>query len=178
VLIGYARAILPQSLDEQARALAEHGCTQVFTDRRAGSSVVRPALEQALTALSPGGVLIVTRLEVLAHDHRDLMQAVMSLRRRKLDLVAIEQGVDTREADDALFPALALLARFQLDVRQARKTEQAAEPAPKGRRRAISDDDWSDIRHRIEDGELTVEEAAEELEVDPATVQRRLKQEA
>jgi DNA invertase Pin-like site-specific DNA recombinase len=178
VLIGYIRAACAEPRNDQANALAEYGCDKVFTDRRPGAAVVRPALEQALAAASAGDVLVVARLEVLAHDYRDLMRSVMSLRRRKLELVAIEQGVDTRNAGDALFPALALLARFQLDVRGARKTEQDLAPPPRGRPRSISDEDWPEIQQRIEDEELTVDEAAEELGVDRATVYRRLKQDA
>jgi DNA invertase Pin-like site-specific DNA recombinase len=177
LLIGYARAAQPDVLAGQLQALADHGCEKLLSDARIGSSVVRPALEEALAGARPGDVLVVTRLEVLAHDHRDLMRAVMTLRRGQFELVVIEQDIDTRERDDVLMPALALFARFQLDVREARKTEPAAPPPRRGAR-TISEDDWPEVQQRIEDGELTLDEAAEELGVDRATVQRRLKQEA
>jgi DNA invertase Pin-like site-specific DNA recombinase len=177
LLIGYARAARQDVLDHQSQALKAYGCETLFTDLRIGASVVRPALEEALGRAKAGDVFVVARLEVLAHDHRDLMRTVMTLRRQQFDLVVIDQQIDTREADDTLMPALALLARFQLDVREARKTEPASQPS-KGRARTISDEDWPDIQQRIEDGELTLDEAAEELGVDRATVQRRLKQDA
>ncbi len=176
MLIGYARAARPDVLAEQLQALTDHGCDKLFSDARIGSSVVRPALEEALANATPGDVLVVTRLEVLAHDHRDLMRAVMTLRRGQFELVVIGQDIDTRQGDDVLMPALALFARFQLDVREARKTEPAA--PPRRGARTISEEEWPDVLQRLEDGELSIDEAAEELGVDRATVQRRLKQDA
>lgn len=176
MLIGYARAARPDVLADQLQTLTDYGCETLFSDARIGSSVVRPALEEALAGAMAGDVLVVTRLEVLAHDHRDLMRSVMTLRRGQFELVVIDQGIDTRASDDLLMSALALFARFQLDVHEARKTEPAAPPPRRGAR-TISEEDWPDVYQRLEDGELTIDEAAEELGVDRATVQRRLKQE-
>jgi DNA invertase Pin-like site-specific DNA recombinase len=174
LFIGYARASQQAPLDAQLEALAHFGCETMFSDLRVGSAVVRPALEAALDRAAVGDVIVVTRLEVLAHDHRDLMRSVMILRRRQLDLVVVETAIDTRNGDDLLISALALLARFEMEVREAREGETAL-PSAKPRARTISDEDWPDIQERIDEGELSVDEAAEELGVDPATVQRRLK---
>jgi len=63
-LIGYARV----STDEQSPglqfdALASAGCERIFTDSASGALASRPALDEAISALSPEDTLIVWKLD-------------------------------------------------------------------------------------------------------------------
>src|SRR5712692_8542743 len=65
--IGYARVSTDdQQLHLQLDALTTAGCTQIFHDEGiSGAQVQRPGLDAALTALTPGDVLVVWRLDRL-----------------------------------------------------------------------------------------------------------------
>lgn len=83
MLIGYARVSTErQDLAAQLKGLADLGVARerVYTDKRTGRSMKnRPGLTQAIAALRPGDVLVVTKLDRLARsvpDARDLVGQV------------------------------------------------------------------------------------------------------
>jgi DNA invertase Pin-like site-specific DNA recombinase len=66
MLIGYARvSTSDQTLDLQKDALEKAGCTRIFTDTASGAKVERTGLDEALSHLRPGDILVVWRLDRL-----------------------------------------------------------------------------------------------------------------
>jgi DNA invertase Pin-like site-specific DNA recombinase len=93
MIVGYARVSTDgQSLEAQHVALTQAGATQVFAEKISGAVTDRKQLAKALSALSPGDVLLVTRLDRLARSTRDLLNV--------LDAVA-KAGAGFRSLADA-----------------------------------------------------------------------------
>ena len=77
MIIGYARVSTDgQTLDAQQSALTLAGATRVFAEKVSGTVTDRRQLARAIAALSPGDVLLVTRLDRLARSTRDLLNVL------------------------------------------------------------------------------------------------------
>src|SRR5208283_3866780 len=72
MISGYARVSTDgQSLDTQVRQLRAAGAQKVFRETASGAQTDRPQLRRALSQLTEGDVLSVTRLDRLARSIRD-----------------------------------------------------------------------------------------------------------
>jgi DNA invertase Pin-like site-specific DNA recombinase len=75
--IGYARVSTDgQTLDAQQAALRDAGCERVFSEKESGARTDRRQLARAITALTEGDMLIVTKLDRLARSTRDLLNSL------------------------------------------------------------------------------------------------------
>jgi DNA invertase Pin-like site-specific DNA recombinase len=77
---GYARVSIDgQSVDARARQLTKAGCKKVFRETASGTKTDRAQLRKVLAQLDVGDVLMVTRLDRLAHSTRDLFAIVKQI---------------------------------------------------------------------------------------------------
>src|SRR3954465_14678119 len=71
--IGYARiSTADQTLNLQQDALEKAGCAKIFTDTASGAKSERKGLEEVLSHMREGDVLVVWRLDRLGRSLRDL----------------------------------------------------------------------------------------------------------
>jgi DNA invertase Pin-like site-specific DNA recombinase len=127
--IGYARVSSgDQDLSIQRRALEGDGCALVLEEKISGTKRDdRRQLQIALTILSLGDALVVTRLDRLGRSLRDLTNIAHEIEGKKASLRVIEQAVDTSSsAGKAFFGMLAVFAQFETDVRRERQAEGIA----------------------------------------------------
>ena len=75
---GYARVSTDgQTLEAQQEALRAAGATQLFAEKQSGIKTDRAAaLARCLGSLSPGDVVVVTKLDRLARSTRDLLNTL------------------------------------------------------------------------------------------------------
>src|SRR6476646_6503947 len=80
---GYARVSTDgQTLAAQDAALRGAGCAKVFSEKASGAKSDRAELRRAVSRLSEGDVLTVTRLDRLARSTRDLLNTVDEISKR------------------------------------------------------------------------------------------------
>lgn len=80
-------------------ALTAAGCEQVFVDTASGKLARRAELEKALlSANRAGDQLVVTKLDRLGRSLENLMELSKALQERRVDLVVLDQGIDTSTA--------------------------------------------------------------------------------
>lgn len=139
-MFGYARALTDNSLTLQRDKLRAAGCDQIFEDRRGGASVIRPALEAALSSMAQGDTLCVCRLDRLVWDTRDLLAFALTLAERGLHLVALAQDIDTRRDNGAFFAFAAALADHDRGIRADRLAEGRARPKRAAKPAASADE--------------------------------------
>lgn len=99
--VGYARvSSVGQSLDVQREKL--DGCDKLFEEKRSGTTDARPRLKECLNYVREGDQLIVTRIDRLARSTLHLCQIAETLKRKGVDLVVLDQNIDTSDATGRL----------------------------------------------------------------------------
>lgn len=113
--IGTARvSTRDQHPEAQLDALRAAGCEQVFTDRASGKLARRPELDKALLVLRSGDQLVVTKLDRLGRSLEHLIALSKQLQERGVDLVVLDQGIDTSTAVGRMFfQILGAIAEFE-----------------------------------------------------------------
>jgi DNA invertase Pin-like site-specific DNA recombinase len=131
---GYARVSTDgQTLEAQEAALKAAGCAKVFSEKVSGVVTDRKALVKAITALSEGDTLIVTRLDRLARSTRDLLNRLKEIGDKGVTFKSLaDTWADTTTAHGRLMlTVLGGLAEFERELILARRSE--------GRKRAVAE---------------------------------------
>ena len=103
--IGYGRvSTRDQHPEAQHDALTVVGCDEVFVDKASGKLARRPELDKALlSANRAGDQLVVTKLDRLGRSLEHLIELSNTLQTRGVDLVVLDQGIDTSTAVGRMF---------------------------------------------------------------------------
>jgi len=103
--VGYGRvSTRDQHPEAQYDALAGAGCEQIFIDKASGKLASRPGLSRALlVANRPKDQLVVTKLDRLGRSLEHLMELSNTLQGCGVDLVVLDQGIDTSTAVGRMF---------------------------------------------------------------------------
>jgi len=130
--IGYARVSTKASRskhrqqhpENQVARLKEAGCTKVFTDRFEGKWAHRPQWDACLAALQPGDTLVFTKLDRVGRSTKNLIDVVLDLEKRGVNIKALDQDINTATPQGKLlFHVMAALAEFESAIAQERTTE-------------------------------------------------------
>ena len=121
--VGYARvSSVGQSLDVQREKLG--GCDKLFEEKRSGTTDARPMLKQCLGYVREGDQVIVTRIDRLARSTLHLCQIAETLRKKGVDLVVLDQNIDTSDATGRLlFNMLGAIGQFETQIRAERQMD-------------------------------------------------------
>ena len=122
--VGYARVSTSgQNLDIQLDRLVE--CDRIYREKvSAGSTKNRPELKNALDFVREEDVFMVTKLDRLARSVVDLSNIVQRLEEKKVDLVVLDQGIDTTTIYGKLqFNILAAIGEFERGLIRERSRE-------------------------------------------------------
>jgi len=104
VRIGYGRVSnRDQHPEAQDDALIGANCQRVFIDKANGKLARRPELDNALHAAREGDQLVVTELDRLGRSLEHLIDLSEDLEHRGVDLVVLDQGIDTSTAVGRMF---------------------------------------------------------------------------
>jgi DNA invertase Pin-like site-specific DNA recombinase len=187
VRVGYGRvSTRDQNPDGQRDALAAAGCDEIFTDQASGKLASRPELDKALlTAARAGDQLVITKLDRLGRSLEHLMALSTQLQTRGVDLVVLDQGIDTSTAIGRMFfQILGAIAEFEhalmsertrdgLDAARARGRTGGQKPKLTPRQVKIAQDMYDELG---DDGRRahTVQQIADEFGVTRPTIYRHL----
>jgi DNA invertase Pin-like site-specific DNA recombinase len=114
--VGYGRvSTRDQHPEAQHDALRAAGCDEIFLDKASGKLTRRPELDKALlSANRAGDQLVVTKLDRLGRSLEHLLELSKLLQTRGVDLVVLDQGIDTSTAVGRMFfQILGAVAEFE-----------------------------------------------------------------
>lgn len=157
--IGYARVSTgDQHPEAQEDKLHAAGCELVFTDKGvSGTQARRPQWDKCLANLQRGDTLVTVKLDRIGRSVANLVEVVGQLRGAGVELVVLDQNIDTRTpSGKLLFHMLAAIAEFERDlIIERTKDGQAAVRRAGNLRRSLGgvpvlgfaegeqgDDDW------------------------------------
>lgn len=124
-----------QHPEAQHDALAAAGCDQIFIDKASGKLASRPELDKALlSANRHGDQLVVTKLDRLGRSLENLIELSKQLQARGVDLVVLDQGIDTSTAVGRMFfQILGAIAEFEHALMSERTSDGLAAARARGR---------------------------------------------
>ncbi len=134
--IGYGRvSTRDQNPDAQHDALSAAGCDRVFIDKASGKLARRPELDKALlSANRAGDQLVVTKLDRLGRSLDHLIELSKDLQACGVDLVVLDQGIDTSTAIGRMFfQILGAIAEFEHALMSERTMDGLAAARARGR---------------------------------------------
>jgi DNA invertase Pin-like site-specific DNA recombinase len=134
--IGYSRvSTRDQRPEVQSERLREAGCTRIFEDHGAsGAKASRPEWDKCLDRLERGDVLYVVKLDRMGRSIRNLIDVVTMLGERGVDIVILDQGIDTTTAAGKfMFHIMASVAEFERDLIIERTRDGLATTTARGR---------------------------------------------
>ncbi|WP_356471990.1 recombinase family protein, partial [Streptomyces sp. NPDC006446] len=99
--IGYARvSSKEQNLDRQLEALQD--VSKVFSDKASGQSTERPQLQAMLTYLHEGDIVVVTELDRLGRNNKELTELMNQIQQKGATLEVLNLPSMTGIEDDNL----------------------------------------------------------------------------
>jgi DNA invertase Pin-like site-specific DNA recombinase len=118
MLIGYARvSTQEQTLNLQQDALHNAGCNKIFTDTASGAKTERKGLDEALTYVRKGDILVVWRLDRLGRSLPHLITTMTDLENRGIGFKSLTENIDTTTSGGKLiFHIFGALAEFERNL--------------------------------------------------------------
>jgi DNA invertase Pin-like site-specific DNA recombinase len=161
--------------------LKEYTLVNVFADKASGKSTERTEYQNMLAALETNpqdiSVVIVTKIDRVGRNLRDLLQFIDMLSKKKVEFVAIQNNIDTTIKEGRLF-------LYLMGALSEYERELIIERTEEGRRRYIAsggklgkpelDINVKDIERWMADG-IPITRIAKRLRVSIPTVYDRLK---
>ncbi|RWO81042.1 recombinase family protein [Mesorhizobium sp.] len=129
--IGYARvSTADQDLETQLAKLKAEGCEVIRSEKVSGGSRDgRAELATVLDFLRPGDELVVTRLDRLGRDTRDVLNLIYDCEQKRAFVTVIDPHVSTRgEMGHIVLTVLGMVAQMErrfIKERQREGIEQA-----------------------------------------------------
>lgn len=135
-ILGYARVSTgDQDVAGQTIRLEQAGAIKVLTDIRSGKSMDRPGLTELLAYARGGDTLAVVRLDRLGRPLAELLETVKMLRARQVDLLSLEEKIDTSSAaGELIFHVFGAIAHFERRLISKRTKDGVAAARAKGKR--------------------------------------------
>jgi DNA invertase Pin-like site-specific DNA recombinase len=177
-VLGYARVSTgDQDVAGQTLRLERAGALRVFTDVRSGKAMDRPGLEALLDYARKGDTLAVVRLDRLGRSLTELLATVALLKERGIDLVSLEERIDTGSAaGELVFHVFGAIAHFERRLIAERTKDGIAAARARGKqpgRQPVDVDKVMAALKLVEAG-LSPTVAAKQLGLGRSTVYREL----
>ncbi|MCY0954066.1 recombinase family protein [Streptomyces sp. H27-S2] len=178
--IGVARvSTRDQHPEAQQDALRAAGCEKVFTDKASGKLARRPELDKALMVARDGDQLVVTRLDRLGRSLENLIELSKRLEAEGVDLVVLDQGIDTSTAAGRMFfQILGAVAEFEHALMSERTVDGLEAARARGRtggqKPKLGPRQVQLAREMYDSGDCTVQQIANEFGVTRPTIYRHL----
>lgn len=178
-ILGYARVSTgDQDVAGQTMRLEQAGAIRIFTDVRSGKSMERPGLAQLLAYARAGDTLAVVRLDRLGRSLAELLETVKTLRERQIDLLSLEEKIDTSSAaGELIFHVFGAIAHFERRLISERTKDGIAAARAKGKRPGRQPLDMKKVEAAIKliEAKSPPAEAAKQLGLGRSTVYREMR---
>lgn len=133
--IGYGRvSTRDQNPEAQHDALTVAGCDRIFIDKASGKLASRPELDKVLLTARKGDQVVITKLDRLGRSTKNLLELSEQLKDNGVDLVVLDQGIDTSTPAGVLFfTIIGAIAQFEHSMMVERTHDGLAAARARGR---------------------------------------------
>jgi DNA invertase Pin-like site-specific DNA recombinase len=179
--IGYARvSTADQTLALQQDALTKAGCGKIFTDTASGALAERKGLEEALSYVRAGDMLVVWRLDRLGRSLKHLIETISHLDTRKIGFKSLTENIDTTTSGGKLiFHIFGALAEFERNLIRERTNAGLMAARARGRKggrpKALRDRRVGIAQALYNNKQNSISEICQTLKISKATLYRSIK---
>ncbi|MFS0562760.1 recombinase family protein [Terribacillus sp. 179-K 1B1 HS] len=179
--MGYCRiSHKTQNESRQIKALEEQNVEKIFLDKLSGSDKNRPQLQEMLSFIRDGDVLIIESISRLARNTKDFLEIVNDLTERGIEVVSLKENIDTSTPQGkficTIFGALYELERDSIRQRQLEGIVIAKEKGVAFGRPAIQIDDNFLREYKCwKEGKQTAVATYKKLNISRTTFYRKVK---
>lgn len=181
--IGYIRvSTIEQNEARQEDLMKSLGVEKVFIDKLSGKNTNRPQLQELLSFVREGDVVIVESISRFARNTKDLLELVSKLQEKKAEFISKKETIDTSTPQGkfmlTVFGAMAELERDSILQRQAEGIAIAKRNGVYRGRQPIKVDEkqFAKEYELFREGRINAADAMKHLELKPNTFYRRVKQ--
>lgn len=178
-ILGYARVSTgDQDVAGQILRLEQTGAIKVFTDVKSGKSMDRPGLADLIAYARAGDTLAIVRLDRLGRSLAELLETVKMLRARQIDLLSLEEKIDTSSAaGELIFHVFGAIAHFERRLISERTKDGIAAARAKGKKPGRQPLDLKKVEAAIKfiEARTSPTEAARQLGLGRSTVYREMR---
>ena len=135
-ILGYARvSTVDQDVSGQRDRLEAFGAIRMFTDVISGDRAKRPSLAELIDHARPGDSVCVIRLDRLGRSLKELLEIVENLKDRSINLISIEEQIDTTSAaGELVFHVFGSIAHFERRLIAERTRDGIAAARKRGKK--------------------------------------------
>jgi len=181
MVFGYGRVSTKDQNSARQREALQNKCNVYFEDKLSGRNMDRPEFQKMIEQLRPGDSVMVVSIDRLGRNLKELVELSSKLKDMGVNIVALNQGIDTSSKMGQLFyNFMALMSEMELMFIQERQREGIELAKREGRykgRPLKKLSDWEQLTKEVAEGKLSVERACQLLKISSSTFYRRKKQE-
>jgi len=152
---------------------------EAFEDKLSGRNMDRPEFQKMIEQLRPGDSVMVVSIDRLGRNLKELVELSSKLKDMGVNIVALNQGIDTSSKMGQLFyNFMALMSEMELMFIQERQREGIELAKQNGRykgRPLKKLDGWEQLSKEVAENKLSVDRACQLLKISRSTFYRRKK---
>ena len=181
MIFGYARVSTKEQNSARQKEALQDKCEVYFEDKLSGRNMERPEFQKMMEQLRPGDTVMVISIDRLGRNLKELVELSSKLKEMGVNIVALNQGIDTSSKMGQLFyNFMALMSEMELMFIHERQREgiELAKREGRYKGRPLKElNDWEQLTKEVAEGKLSVERACQLLKISRSTFYRRKKQE-
>lgn len=136
MIFGYARVSKKdQVLDRQIDSLKLAGCEQIFKEKISGRKKEKPVLDDLISRLRKGDLLIVDSLDRLGRTAKELISLLTFFKETGIQFRSLKEGIfdTTSPMGEAIFQIIAILKAMEVEVLRERTKDGLEAARARGR---------------------------------------------
>lgn len=179
MVFGYGRVSTKDQNSARQREALQNKCNVYFEDKLSGRNMDRPEFQKMIEQLRPGDSVMVVSIDRLGRNLKELVELSSKLKDMGVNIVALNQGIDTSSKMGQLFyNFMALMSEMELMFIQERQREGIELAKQNGRykgRPLKKLDGWEQLSKEVAENKLSVDRACQLLKISRSTFYRRKK---
>jgi DNA invertase Pin-like site-specific DNA recombinase len=179
MVFGYGRVSTKDQNSARQKEALQNKCDVYFEDKMSGRNMERPEFQKMIEQLRPGDSVMVVSIDRLGRNLKELVELSSKLKDMGVNIVALNQGIDTSSKMGQLFyNFMALMSEMELMFIQERQREGIELAKQNGRykgRPLKKLDGWEQLSKEVAENKLSVDRACQLLKISRSTFYRRKK---
>lgn len=175
--VGYVRvSSLDQNEERQIKSLEEAGAEEIFIDKKSGKNIDRPKLQEMLTFIRKGDVVIVSEFSRLARNTKDLLDITETITNKGAEFRSLKESIDTSSpAGKLMLTVIGAIATFEREMILERQKEGIAIAKEKGKYKKPDKEIPQDLKEKMIEFEFKKTKVAKFYNVSRPTLDKWLK---